>query len=167
MDRGGWIPHSSVMWWITLGHIDRHTPTTPLQSVIYSKKGSTYWLYHIGDLPRWLYRQGGEIQRVFVEWRSFTAVQRCRETSKHLMMSHVADSCFFQLTFPPLCAFLTSECSLRLILPMCYVEPDLTFAVHAVQNHFIPFLWARLSQGLSVPMLESCAKAFCEWISYY
>lgn len=50
---------------------------------------------------------------------------------------------------------------------MCYIEPDLTFTVQAAQNHFIPFLWERLSQGLSVPMLESCAKAFCEWISYY
>lgn len=57
------------------------------------------------------------------------------------------------------------------MIHMSYVQnwatPTVTFAMQAAQNHFNPFLWERLSQGLSVPMLESYAKAFCEWISYY
>lgn len=149
-DWGEWIPRGVWwMWWITLKHIDRRTPPTVLQSVIYSKKCSPYWLHQICDLLCWLYRQAGEIY----------TVHRCTDG--------VWDA---QLTVgfcSSLCAILTSECFLWLIRPMCYSEPHLTFTIQAVQNHFIPFLWERLSQGLSVPMLESCAKAFCEWISYY
>ena len=88
MDWIEWIPWGVWwMWWIILRLIDRHTPPTLLQSVIYSKKCSTYWLSQIDDLLCWLYRHDGEIWCVFVERRYYTDVELWYEGLKHLMMS--------------------------------------------------------------------------------
>lgn len=148
-------------------HIDRRTPTILPQSVDYSKKCSTYWLSQIDDLLCWLYRHNGEIW-IFVDERSYTCKQKWYEPLNQLVMSvSDADSLFLQLAYPLLSAILTSVCFPWLIRPMCDIEPYLTLTVQSVQNNFVLFLWGRLSQGLSVPMLQSCAKAFCEWISYH
>lgn len=54
-DWSKWSPGGTWwMWCITLKHIDRRSPPTLLQSIIYSKTYSTYWLDWTGDLLRWL-----------------------------------------------------------------------------------------------------------------
>ena len=85
---GEWIPRGVWwMWWIILRHIDRHTPPTLLQRVIYLRKCSTYWLSQIDDLLCWLYRHAGEIWCVFNKGRSYTGIQKWCETLERLLVS--------------------------------------------------------------------------------
>lgn len=121
----------------------------------FSKKALHYqWLYCMKE-------------RCFCWWEIlhwFTEVLRSSQTS-HMYVRRRWQRVYALSASFALCYL--NVCVRWLIPPICSIEPGLTFTAQAARNHFIGFLWARLCQGLTVPMLESCAKAFCEWISYY
>lgn len=89
------MDHTEAYW-------QARTPPTLLQSVIYSKKCSTYRLYQICDLFCWLYRQYGEF--LFVR-TSYTGVQTWYEILKHLKtsVSHSWHSVFAASVSSALC----------------------------------------------------------------